>query len=106
MKTIAISGLTAIACLIGIAVPAQAQQPAQEYSFPSRDGSSSPASTLRISEQPQPGAPQSSVVRDTPQSVEQYTRCRNNADREAIGHQQLQTMVATCLRELEQRRQP
>lgn len=105
MKTIPLSALVALACVVG---PVQAQQPAQtqEYSYPSRDGSFSPPSMLRISEQAQSGAPQPAVVRDTPQSVEQYQRCRNNADREAVDRMQLQAMVAACLRELEQRRQP
>lgn len=112
MKTIAISGLTALACLMGTAGMAQAQQmheaaqQAQEYSYPSRDGSYSPPSTLRITEQPQAGtAAPSSVVRDTPESLAQYERCRNNADRAAVDRAQLQNEVAACLRELEARRQ-
>lgn len=106
MKSIAMITLTALSCLAGGVAAAQAQTPAQEYSFPSRDGSYSPPSTLRISEQPQPGGSTMPAVRDTPESLEKYTRCRNNADREAIGHEQLQTMIGACLRELAQRRQP
>lgn len=108
MKKTAISVLTVLACSMGIvaSVHAQPQQSAQEYNFPSRDGSYSPPSTLRITEQPQAGAAPVNVVRDTPESLDKYTRCRNNADREAIGHLQLQAMVAACLNELAQRRQP
>src|SRR5690606_41453040 len=65
--------LVALACLAGAA---QAQQ-VQEYSFPSHDGSKSPPSTLRITEQPGAGAAPSGVIRDTPESLEQYQRCRN-----------------------------
>ncbi|MCD0503616.1 hypothetical protein [Bordetella petrii] len=104
MKAIAISGLAALACLVGAAGSAQAQQPAQEFSFPAQPGSKSPPSTLRITEQQQPGSVPAPAVRDTPQSLEQYTRCRNQVDREAIGNQQLQAGVAACLRELEARR--
>ena len=100
MKTIAFSGLVALACLAGAA---QAQQ-VQEYSFPSHDGGKSPPSTLRITEQPGAGAAPSGVIRDTPESLEQYQRCRNQVDREAIGNAQLQTGVAACLKELEARR--
>ncbi|GAB1579897.1 hypothetical protein [Bordetella petrii] len=100
MKILAISGL-ALACLLGPLGVAQAQ-PAQEYSFPSTDGSKSPPSTLRITEQPQAGA--APAVRDTPQSIEQYQRCRNKVDREAIGNEQLQIGVAACLKDLEARR--
>lgn len=103
MKTIAVSGLAAVACLVGALGAAQAQQ-VQEYSFPSSDGSKSPPSTLRITEQPQPGAAPSGIIRDTPESLEQYERCRNKVDREAIGNTQLQSGVAACLKELEARR--
>lgn len=107
MKTMAASGLTALACLVGAMSMAQAQTQAQtqEYSFPSHESSSSPPSTLRITEQPAAGTASSGAVRDTPESLDQYKRCRNNADREAISNVQLQTEVAACLRELEMRRQ-
>lgn len=89
--------------------PMQAQQPplnaqTQQFSFPSRDGSASPASTLRITEQP--ATPPAPVVRDTQESVAHYQRCRNNADREAVDRAQLQALVQACLNELQQRRQP
>jgi len=102
MKKIAVCGLAALACLAGTLGAAQAQQ-VQEYTFPSHDGSKSPPSTLRITEQPGAGAP-SGVIRDTPESLAEYQRCRNKVDREAIGNVQLQTGVATCLKELEARR--
>src|SRR3546814_1569477 len=97
MKKTALSGLAALACLLGSLGTAQAQQ-AQEYSFPSHDGSKSPPSTLRITEQP--GATPAAAVRDTPESIEQYQRCRNQVDREAIGNTELQAGVAGCLKEL------
>ncbi|MBV7486792.1 hypothetical protein [Bordetella sp. BOR01] len=103
MKTIAISGLAAVACLLGALGTAQAQP--SEYSFPSQDGSKSPPSTLRITEQQQPGeAAPSSEIRDTPESVSQYQRCRNQVDREAINNAQLQAGVVACLQALEARR--
>jgi len=110
-KKIAVFGFTALACLMAAVGTAQAQpvheaaQQAQEYSYPSRDGSYSPPSTLRITEQPQAGGAPSGVVRDTPESLATYKRCRDNADRASIGHVQLQAEVATCLRDLEARRQ-
>ena len=105
-KTIAISGLTALVCLMGTLGTAQAQQQAQprEYSFPSQPGSYSPPSTLRITEQPAAGAAPSGTVRDTPESLAEFTRCRNNADRESIGNAELQQRIATCMQQLEARR--
>ena len=92
-----------LACSVGSVTAALAQPSEQEYRFESQDGRS-PASTLRITEQATPApAP---VVRDTPESLKTYTRCRNNADRESVDRMQLQTMIATCLHELTQRRQP
>ncbi|HYG43150.1 MAG TPA: hypothetical protein VEA17_09540 [Bordetella sp.] len=105
MKTIAISGLAAMACLLSALGTAQAQPQPREYSFPSQDGSKSPPSTLRITEQQQPGAAApSGVIRDTPESLSQYQRCRNQVDREAINNTQLQGGVAACLQALEARR--
>ncbi|MBO1112779.1 hypothetical protein [Bordetella petrii] len=101
MNKTALSGLAALACLLGALGTAQAQQ-AREYSFPSHDGSKSPPSTLRITEQP--GAAPAPAVRDTPESVQQYQRCRARVDREAIGNVDLQAGVAGCLKELEARR--
>jgi len=95
-----IGGIAAMACLLGAAGSSWAQQP-QQLSFPSQDGKS-PPSTLRITEQP--GAPAAPAVRDTPESVAEYQRCRAQVDREAIGNAQLQGGVAACLKELEQRR--
>ncbi|WP_370519971.1 hypothetical protein [Bordetella sp. 15P40C-2] len=105
MKTTMLGAIAAVACLTSAAAFAQAQQPAQtqQYSFPGSDGSYSPPSTLRITEQP--GTPPAPAVRDTQESIALYQRCRNNADREAVDRNQLQTMVATCLAELQQRRQ-
>lgn len=101
MKKIAISGLSALACLLGAASASWAQQP-QQYSFPSQDGGKSPPSTLRITEQP--GTTPAPAIRDTPESVAQYQRCRAKVDREAIGNAELQAGVAACLQELNARR--
>ena len=103
MKKTAVSGLAVLACLLGALGAAQAQQ-AQEFSFPSRDGSKSPPSTLRISEQPGAASAGAGEIRDTPESVEQYRRCRSRVDREAINNTELQAGVAGCLKELEARR--
>lgn len=101
MKKTALSSLAVLACLLGALGTAQAQQ-AREYNFPSHDGSKSPPSTLRITEQG--SAAPAPAVRDTPESVAQYQRCRNKVDREAIGNTELQAGVAGCLKELEARR--
>lgn len=105
-KTITITSMTVLACFMGMAGNAQ-QAPAQEYSYPSLDGSASPPSTLRITEQAgAAGVVPSGVLRDSPESLAEYKRCRNAADREAIGHVQLQEQVAACLSALQSRRQP
>lgn len=107
-KTIAISGLTALACLMGAAGAVHAQQGAtQEFSFPSREGSYSPPSTLRITEQPGAGsaAAPSGAVQDTPESLAEFRRCRSNADRAATNNTDLQARVTACLNELQARRQ-
>ena len=106
VKTITIAGAMALACLSGAVAYAQ-QAPAQEYSYPSLDGSASPPSTLRITEQPgAAGRAASGVVRDSQESLAEYRRCRDAADREAIGHVQLQEQVSACLSALQARRQP
>jgi len=82
-------------------------QPAPQYQFPSAPGSASPPSTLRITETPQSAtaAGLSGVARDTPESLEEYQRCRTVSDRAAVGNDQMRIGVAQCLRELEARRQ-
>src|SRR3546814_16018718 len=103
MKKTALSGLAALACLLGALGTAQAQQ-AQEYSFPSHDGSKSPPSTLRITEQP--GAAPAPAVRDPPESVQQYQRCRSQVHRQAIANTDLPACVAACLEETQARAPP
>ncbi|MBO9353581.1 hypothetical protein GG851_06205 [Bordetella petrii] len=98
---IAMTGLAAAACLLGASAMAQMQQ-VQTFSFPSQEGSKSPPSTLRISEQP--GSQPAPQVRDSPESTAQYQRCRARVDREATNNTQLQAGVAACLQELEARR--
>jgi len=89
-----------------LAAPAAAQ-PAQEYSFPgtpSATGGMSPPSTLRITETPGAPAQAPAIVRDTPESLQQYTLCRNKSDREAVSREQMRAGTARCLQELEARR--
>lgn len=84
-------------------------QPVQQYNFPSSPGSASPPSTLRITESPAPMATQPAAapapIRDTQESLEEYQRCRTVSDRAAVDSEQMRIGVATCLKELEQRRQ-
>lgn len=97
-------------CAVGVtgAVQAQTAAPAtQEMQFPSqpqRDGSLAPPSTLRMTVTPAPGAAPA-PIRDTPESVAQYQRCREVSDRAAVSNAQMQAGVAQCLRELQERRQ-
>ncbi|PPA75117.1 hypothetical protein YH64_025020 [Achromobacter sp. LC458] len=84
--------------------PAPASQEMQFPSMPSKDGSQSPPSTLRMTVTPDPSAPPP-VMRDTEESRAQYVRCREVSDRAAVSNAQMQAGVAQCLKELEQRRQ-
>jgi len=68
---------------------------------PSYTGGMSPPSTLRITETP---GPQQPAVQDSAASLQEYTRCRTNSDRQAVNNEQLRAGAARCLRELEERR--
>ncbi|KCV65811.1 hypothetical protein QCN28_14395 [Bordetella bronchiseptica] len=106
MKTphrILAAGLLAALCAAAPAAQAQAVQQQYQYpSAPSRDGSQSPPSTLRITETPGSTAV---PIRDTPESVREYQRCREVSDRAAVSNEQMRAGVAQCLKELEARRQ-
>lgn len=99
--------LFAALCAAGAAQAQTAAPATQEYqypSLPSKDGSQSPPSTLRMTVTPAPGdAP--AVIRDSAESQAQYVRCREVSDRAAVSNAQMQAGVAQCLKELEQRRQ-
>ncbi|CAB3639207.1 hypothetical protein [Achromobacter pestifer] len=99
--------LFAALCATGVAQAQNAVPATQEYqypSLPSKDGSQSPPSTLRMTVTPAPGdAPV--VIRDSAESQAEYVRCREVSDRAAVSNAQMQAGVAQCLKELEQRRQ-
>jgi len=99
-------------CLLALAGTAAAQAP-QTYSYPgtpTTGGVASPPSTLRITETPQaatgaaPAGPAGRIIRDTPESLREYRRCRTVSDRAAVGNAQMQAGAALCLKELEARR--
>lgn len=97
--------LLAALCAAGVAQAQTAAPAVQEMQFPSarsKDGSLSPPSTLRMTVTPG-SAP--AVIRDTPESQAQFTRCRQVSDRAAVSNAQMQAGAAQCLKELEQRRQ-
>lgn len=99
--------LFAALCSTGTALAQNAAPATQEMQFPSQrspDGSQSPPSTLRMTVTPAAGAAPAEI-RDTPESVAQYQRCRQVSDRAAVSRTQMQQGVEQCLRELEQRRQ-
>ncbi|MGB3433204.1 hypothetical protein [Achromobacter sp.] len=108
MKKLRISAfLLAALCAAGAAQAQNAPPATQEYQYPSvrsKDGSLSPPSTLRMTVTPEPGAAPA-VIRDTPESQAEYVRCREVSDRAAVSNAQMQSGVAQCLKELEQRRQ-
>lgn len=103
MQALAALGFSVLSC-------AALAQPVQQYDFPSTPGSASPPSTLRITESPAPmAAPAANpavIVRDTPESLDEYQRCRTVSDRAAVDSQQMRAGVTQCLKELEARRQP
>lgn len=76
----------------------------QVLTFPAHDGSLSPPSTLRMTETPALGAVQAPPVRDTPQSLQLYTQCRDDADRSATSAAAMREAVGRCLDALNQRR--
>lgn len=102
--------LLAVACALGAVSVSHAQNAApatQEMQFPgqpSKDGSQSPPSTLRMTVTPAPGSGPV-VIRDSAESQAEYVRCREVSDRAAVSNAQMQAGVAQCLKELEQRRQ-
>lgn len=99
--------LIAATCAMGAAQAQNVAPGAQEMQFPSqpsKDGSQSPPSTLRMTVTPAPGAAPA-PIRDTPESQAEYVRCREVSDRAAVSNAQMQSGVAQCLRDLEQRRQ-
>ncbi|WP_447982085.1 hypothetical protein [Achromobacter kerstersii] len=94
---------TAGAAQAQYAPAAPASQEMQFPSLPSKDGSQSPPSTLRMTVTPEQAPP--AVIRDSAESQAQYVRCREVSDRAAVSNAQMQAGVAQCLNELEQRRQ-
>jgi len=99
---------SAALCAAGLAQAQNAAPPTtQEYQYPSTrspDGSQSPPSTLRITVTPGAGSAPA-PVRDTPESLAEYQRCREVSDRAAVSNAQMQAGVAQCLQALQQRRQ-
>ncbi|HEY0296527.1 MAG TPA: hypothetical protein VGC69_14460 [Bordetella sp.] len=95
-----------IAACLALPCAAALAQAVQEYQFPAAPGSLSPPSTLRITQDPGPAAPAASgIVRDTPESLGEYQRCRTVSDRAAITNADRQNGVMQCLKALEARRQ-
>lgn len=96
---------TALLFSLLCAAGAARAQATQEYQYPSRDGSLSPPSTLRMTVTPDPAVPAPPPVADTPQSLALYTQCRDEADRAAVSAAKMREAVAHCLDDLAQRRQ-
>ena len=93
------------ALVLAAATSAASAQAVQQFDFPSAQGSASPASTLRITETPsQQTQPQPAPIRDTPQSISEYERCRMVSDRAAVNRDQMRAGATQCLNELETRR--
>ncbi|MGN6580680.1 MAG: hypothetical protein ACTHJ1_11950 [Bordetella sp.] len=92
-----------IACL-ALPCAAASAQSTQQYQFPAAPGSLSPPSTLTITQEGggQPAA--SGVIRDTPESLAEYQRCRTVSDRAAITDADRQNGVMQCLKALQKRR--
>jgi hypothetical protein len=102
---LALTGMAAGTAAAQSAAPTQSPAPAtQEWQYPARAGSPSPPSTLRMTETPMAPAVQPPPVRDTPHSVQLYTQCRDDADREATSAAKMREAVGRCLDELNQRR--
>ncbi|ANN65752.1 hypothetical protein [Bordetella bronchialis] len=104
MKSRALPAIVFALMAAAAAAPVHAQA-TQEMQFPGHDGSLSPPSTLRMTVTPQgPAVPPPPPVRDSPESVRQYTQCRDDADREATSAAKMREAVGRCLDELNQRR--
>ena len=118
MKTMFQGAAFAALMLVGVATAgAQSQPPVQplpattapapEFRYP--EAGVAPSSTLRMREIPQTGtwgqAQPPRPVTDTPESFQLYQLCQRNADRAATDIADMQGRIATCLNELNQRRQ-
>ncbi|ANY16996.1 hypothetical protein AW878_13045 [Bordetella pseudohinzii] len=92
-------------CLAGAA---HAQSGTQEMQFPGTQPKSSPnwspPATLRMTVDP--SAPAAEPIRDTPESIAEYQRCRTASDRAAVSNEQRTAGAAACLKALQDRRQP
>ncbi|OZI71102.1 hypothetical protein [Bordetella genomosp. 12] len=92
-------------CLAGAA---HAQSGTQEMQFPGTQPKSSanwsPPATLTMTVEPIAPAP--APIRDTPESIAEYQRCRTVSDRAAVTNEQRTAGVAACLKALQERRQP
>jgi hypothetical protein len=53
---------------------------------------------------PETAAVQPPPIRDTPQSLEIYSQCRDDADRAAVSSAKMREAVGRCLQDLNQRR--
>jgi hypothetical protein len=98
------SALCALALTLAAPAFAQTTQTLSWPGTPSPTGMASPPSTLRITETPAPATAAPAAVRDTPESLREYERCRMVSDRAAVSRAQMQSGVAQCLKELEARR--
>lgn len=121
MKTVMRSTLLAVTMLWGtygataLAQPvaqAQAVNPmpaggaAPRFRYPEADVA--PSSTLRMREIPQTGTWGQQTPRpvtDTPESIELYRLCQQNADRAATDIADMRGRIAGCLSDLNQRRE-
>ncbi|AZR94809.1 hypothetical protein BBB39_14225 [Bordetella trematum] len=104
MTFISRAALLAALCF---AAGAQAQTASAQTDFPGsqppHSSHWSPPSTLRMTVEPAPAA--AAPLRDTPESIAEYQRCRAVSDRAAVSNQQRTAGVQACLSELQQRRE-
>ncbi len=121
MKTLMRSTLLAVTMLWGtygataLAQPAAQAQSVNpmpssgaEAGFRYPEAGVAPSSTLRMREIPQTGAwgqQQARPVTDTPESLELYRLCQQNADRAATDIADMRGRIAGCLSDLNQRRE-
>lgn len=86
--------------------PTPAGATAPEFRYP--EAGAAPSSTLRMREIPQTGTwgqQPARPVTDTPQSLELYRLCQQEADRAATDIADMRGRIAGCLRDLNQRRE-